>query len=282
MGRFNYAVFTVMTPDLTLEETAKALADAGYDGVEWRVAAPPKDPSAKPDYWAANRATVDAARLKELAPEIAALSRRHGLEIPALGTYLNAGDTAAVEAAMEGAKAMGVPCLRVGIPSYDGKRNYNEVFTEGQRQFEKVVALAEKHRRRVLTEIHHGSITPSAAYAHRFVSRFDPRWIGCIYDPGNMVHEGIENWRMGMELLGPYLAHVHVKNARWERDKPSDQGTRWKASWAPVTDGVVWWPDVVAALKAVNYHGWLSFEDFSPGDTREKLKTNLAALKAAE
>jgi sugar phosphate isomerase/epimerase len=31
-----FAVFTVMLPDLSPEEAVKALARAGYDGVEWR------------------------------------------------------------------------------------------------------------------------------------------------------------------------------------------------------------------------------------------------------
>jgi len=32
-----YAAFTVMTPEWDLQETARNLAQLGYDGVEWRV-----------------------------------------------------------------------------------------------------------------------------------------------------------------------------------------------------------------------------------------------------
>ena len=35
--RFKYCVFTVMTPDLELEEVASTLKSLGYEGVEWRV-----------------------------------------------------------------------------------------------------------------------------------------------------------------------------------------------------------------------------------------------------
>ncbi|GIX08239.1 MAG: hypothetical protein KatS3mg115_2642 [Candidatus Poribacteria bacterium] len=47
---------------------------------------------------------------------------------------------------------------------------------------------------------------------------FRPEQVGVIHDAGNMVHEGFENYQMGCELLGPYLAHVHVKNAAWVRE----------------------------------------------------------------
>jgi hypothetical protein len=32
-----------------------------------------------------------------------------------------------------------------------------------------------------------------------------------------MVHEGFEDYRIGLELLGSYLAHVHLQNAAFER-----------------------------------------------------------------
>ncbi|MES4792143.1 MAG: hypothetical protein C4321_03430, partial [Chloroflexota bacterium] len=77
----------------------------------------------------------------------------------------------------------------------------------------------------------------------------------------------------GRGALGPYLAHVHVKNALWARDNGATG--RWKATWAPLAEGIVHWPDVLAALNSVDYDGWLSFEDFAPGDTRDKLHADL-------
>jgi len=35
---FKYSVFTVMTPDLGLDEVPRGLNSIGYDGVKWRVA----------------------------------------------------------------------------------------------------------------------------------------------------------------------------------------------------------------------------------------------------
>jgi len=60
------------------------------------------------------------------------------------------------------------------------------------------------------------TMTPSPALAERLVSHFDPRHVGVILDAGNMVYEGFETYSLAVDLLGPYLAHVHVKNAAWE------------------------------------------------------------------
>ena len=45
------------------------------------------------------------------------------------------------------------------------------------------------------------TISCSAGLAHRLVNGFDPDHIGVLFDPGSMVHEGYESYRMGMELL---------------------------------------------------------------------------------
>ena len=45
---------------------------------------------------------------------------------------------------------------------------------------------------------------------------------------------------MGLEVLGPYLAHVHLKNARWAPAGTRDDGTiRWAAAFAPLGEGSV-------------------------------------------
>ena len=92
-----YAVFTVMTPDWDLTETVQHLAALGYDGVEWRVTEPanpairkrmPERMRRQARYWLDNRATVDPARLAELAPELKRLTEGAGLAFCSLATYL--------------------------------------------------------------------------------------------------------------------------------------------------------------------------------------------------
>lgn len=281
-----YAAFTVMTPEWDLQEAVHNLAQLGYNGVEWRVQAMPDEvPVGTPiSYWGYNRATVDLKQIVELAPEVRSISQEAGLEICSLTSYLQVGQAEEVERVMQAAQIMGCPRMRVNVPRYDRTRHYNDLFAETTEHLREIEKLARKHSIEANLEIHMGNIIPSAGLAHRLISQFDPEFIGVIYDPGNMVHEGYENWRMGLELLGPYLHHVHVKNAVWEQVETLGDGTLvWHCNHAPVRKGIANWHEIMADLKAVGYDGWLSFEDFSSDEpTWEKCRNNLAYLKALE
>ncbi len=45
-------------------------------------------------------------------------------------------------------------------------------------------------------------------------------------------------------------------------------------------EGIVNWADVLLALDKIGYAGWLSFEDFGPGETKTKLVDDITYLKA--
>ena len=66
----------------------------------------------------------------------------------------------------------------------------------------------------------------------------DPSHVGVIHDFGNLGIEGYEATPAACELLGAYLAHVHVKNPRWIADEPEADGTAWRHEWAPLREGV--------------------------------------------
>ena len=96
-----------------------------------------------------------------------------------------------------------------------------------------------------------------------------------------MVYEGYEQYRLGLEVLGPYLAHVHIKNARWERTGTrADGSVEWRATFAPLRKGIADLSALMRALRAVGYDGWLSFEDFSTErPTAERIVDNLAYVR---
>ena len=134
-----------------------------------------------------------------------------------------------------------------------------------------------------MIETHHGLITASASATLRVLDGRDPECVGVLYDPGNMVHEGFENYRMGLEMLRPYLHHVHAKNAAWVR-----KDGKWSVEWAALQDGIVNWPVMFDALKAVGYDGCVDIEDFRGGyackpvgiTTRDKLQEDFDYLSS--
>ena len=275
------SVFTVITPEYTPEEIVGKLARMGFEGVEWRVVAVLRGNEQGISFWKGNKCTLSLQTLEKKADYIKGITEEVGLKICNLATYLQSDEFEKIEKVMQAAEIMECPQMRINAPSYERGDNYNSLFQETRKNLEKVEKIASKYGIKALLELHMGKIIPSASAAYRLISFFDPRYIGLIYDPGNMIQEGYENWRMGMELLGAYLAHVHVKNSKWVIEKKNERGVSfWRPTWAQLKEGVVDWKQVISDLKAVGYKGYLSLEDFSDIPTEKKLNEDIEYLKS--
>jgi sugar phosphate isomerase/epimerase len=275
------SLFTVCLPDHTPEEGAAALASWGFDGVEWRVTAVPAPGEPVVSFWKGNRCTLAPETLVDRADEIAVLCRKHKLGMPCLGAYLGYQDAELIERVMQAAARMQVPLVRVSVAKYDGKENYNKLLADAVKGWEKIVALGKKHGVKPVAEIHMGTIITSASAAYRFASHFKPDEMGIIHDCGNMVYEGFENHQMGLEILGPYLAHVHIKNSVWAIQSGDPDGNlRWASGWATLRNGQVNLRDFLKTLRATGYDDWLSLEDFSTVLPLEpRIRDDLAYIK---
>jgi sugar phosphate isomerase/epimerase len=286
-----FAVFTVSLPEFTPAEAVSELQDAGYDGIEWRVTDDPlMSGSGRTvaghgpviDFWSGNRCTLPLATLPGDAPRIRAMTEAAGLAMPNVGTYVSCEEPELVDHAMKGVKALGAPALRVRVPNYDGIAPYRALRDRAIAQYRDVEALARQHALKALIEMHMNNIVPSASACAAFVGHFDPMHVGIIHDCGNMVYEGYEQYRLGLEMLGPYLGHVHLKNSKWEPvgTRP-DGSTEWRATFAPITKGIVDMGRLIDALVAVGYDGWVAFEDFSTDvPPAQRIRDNLRYVKS--
>ena len=279
-------VFTVSMPEYDIPDTIKVLKELGYDGVEWKVS--PPAPVEKPEnysfdnrYWSYNLSTIDTNKIESVANEIKGQCRNSGIEIYSLTTYLTLWDIEEIQKVIRAAKIMECGIIRVNLPFYDEKDNYNCVFDRAKEQAKVVEKLAEASNVKIVFETHMGGIIPSASAAYRFVSGFNPEHIGVIYDPGNMVYEGFENYKIGVELLGKYLANVHLKNASWNFSGTDEDGIdSWTPEASTLKKGSANLKKLVEILKGAGYQGFLSVEDFSNDeDTYTKLKNNIGFIK---
>jgi sugar phosphate isomerase/epimerase len=218
------------------------------------------------------------------APRIRALTDAAGLAIPAIASYVQAADLENVERVLRGTAALGVPMARIQVPRYNGQGSYVALWESARRDYREVERVARAHGVKALVEIHHETIVPSASAARRFLDGFDPESVGTIYDPGNMVWEGHEQYRLGLETLGPYLAHVHAKNSAWRQTgQRADGSLDWEAEWAPLDKGIVDLHELFAALRAVGYDGWISVEDFTTDPPlSERVRKNLEYLRSSQ
>jgi sugar phosphate isomerase/epimerase len=277
--RVRFSVFTASTPDWTPAETATVLAGQGWDGVEWRIT--DQEDAPQPGFWAGNRSTWPLTGLEEALPDIARITRGAGLEFSALGGYARSRDRHNVERLLAATATLGAERVRVLMPAL-GTGHYRDLFRATRTDLIWATARAADHGVKILVELHHRTITSSASAAIRLIDGLDPARIGVIHDLGNLLIEGHEDHLAAFQMLGPYLAHVHVKNAAWRpATQASDGSTIWREHWAPLRDGQA---DVASYLHTLHTHGyrdWITVEDFSTALPLEpRLRDNLTYLRA--
>lgn len=276
-----FAVFTASLPEWQPEEAARQVADAGYDGIEWRVTDQAAVTEDATGFWSGNRCTWPQSSFADDVPAIKQVTTDAGLDMPSVGSYVKCHDLDRVDYTLGAVAALGVRQVRISMPGYDDQQTHSGQWDTAHKDYAEVERLAARHGVRALVEVHHGTLTFSPHAAKAFVADFDPQHVGVIHDVGNMVHEGWTPYRLGFEVLGEHLAHVHVKNGAWHADGTRPDGsTAWKAGWAPMREGQADFAALFAALRTVGYDGWVSVEDFSEKlPLAERIRDNLDLLR---
>jgi sugar phosphate isomerase/epimerase len=278
-----FAVFTDSTPEWTPEETVKILAEQGWDGIEWRITDHVESAGSAPGFWAGNRSTWPLTGLEENLETIRAITEEAGLEFSALGGYVPPTERVDVDRLLAATAVLGAGQVRIAGLDVEPGQSYREAFTAYREHWEWVEDRARHHGVRALVELHFGSLTPSASAARRLVEGLDPAYVGVIHDIGNLVIEGWEEPAYGLDLLGEYLAHVHVKNCAFHLAGVDGDGTlRWEPKWVPLREGRANLPELFRALFSAGYDGWITVEDFSTlVPLAERTSGNLEYVRSA-
>jgi len=280
-----YSVTSVILPGLDVVETCQLLQDLGYDGVEWRVRYTPESARGKGhSFWGAHKTDLSPANLVKRADQVARITADHGLAIPGIAANLRCDELEDLKLLAEGVARLGNVPIRLGAPAgYNRTANYNDLYEQAVEAYGKAIAVLKPCGLRAIIEIHGNTIMVSAALAHRIVSNFSPDEMGVIYDINNMTKDGFETFRIGMELLGPYLQHCHAGGWRPVEKGRRDDGTLdWDYEGCSLADSLLDVPLFLADLKAVEYQGFISIEDFRDMDPREKLGREIEYLRRIE
>jgi len=280
-----YSATSVMLPDLDLVEQAALLQKLGYDGIEWRVRRV-SDAVRAAGYsnWGAHKNDLTPDSFLANAPTMNQVAADHGLAIAGIASNAAANDLAQVKLLAEGAAACGAPFIRVGAPRlYDKTVNYHLLFRETVEAYGQALAAVAGLGVKLALEIHGGTIHVSAALAYRILSEFEPDRVCAIYDPNNMVTDGYETTELALELLGGYVGHVHVGGHRpVERGRDALGTTQWEWIGAPLADSLYNFPRMLAKLKAMDYAGFISIEDFRNLPHELKLREGITYLRGVE
>ncbi len=277
------SVTSVMLPRWDLETTFKTLAQYGYDGVELRCRYNPEDPKAEPSNWGRHLTDVSPDNIAEKAPQIRELSKKTGVRVCAIAPNCTYDQTDIIEKIFKGALAIdpaNPPLIRIGAKRHDRTKPYIPQFLDARVGFAHLSEMARDFGVKVIYEIHVGTVAVSASRTIELLKDLNPKHIGAIFDVPNMIRVGLEDSKMGLELLGPYLTHCHIGNAtpvQTERDATGQM--QWKWDFADLREGLANIPQIIQDLKDVNYAGYLSLEEFGPGDDDAKIRDQGAYLK---
>ncbi|MFT5088680.1 MAG: sugar phosphate isomerase/epimerase [Candidatus Latescibacterota bacterium] len=275
---------SVMLPRWTLDETFDQLSQAGYDAVELRCRYNPEDATAEPAFWGRHLSDVSPDNIFEKAAAIRAAAQRSGVQVAALAPNFQVGQDETIRKVFAGAVAIDAqkpPLVRIGAPRHDRTKPYMPQFLAARHGFAQLVEMAREYGVKVLYEIHVGTVAVSCSRTLELLRDLDPQHIGAIYDVPNMLRVGIEDTRMGMEILGPYLAHCHIGNGTPVEEGVDEESGRskWKWQFSDVRVGVADIPQIVGDLKELGYGGCLSLEEFGPGDDETKIRQQGAWLR---
>ncbi len=286
------SVYTVSLPEYDIAESVQVVKEMGYDAIEWRVEdtdkvnpllaklqQAPAEQQYAFRYWLDNHSTLNLKDIKNECLKAKELCDRAGIEIVNLAPSRIEGED--LENTIAAAAAIGCKTIRGPMTSYDANKPYWEQFEDYRAYLQECEPLLKKYGVKMLIETHHGMMICSASSALRTLEGFSPEYYGVIYDPGNMVYEGYECYDAAVQMLGKYLAHVHIKNAALTPGGEDEFGAiKYSQSWMPLKKGSANLGALIKALVKVGYDGTLSVEDFSnEKPTKEKLSENIAYLK---
>jgi sugar phosphate isomerase/epimerase len=273
--RWPLSAYTISLPHLTPEEAVQAVAEAGYTGIEWSVHTHPSEHGQQPTRLHRNDLCFVEPTPDEMQ-RIRRISGAAGLEISGLGLGGQFNRIDGIQSAFELAELAGAKLIRIQGGSTLEGQSYAEAFDSAQRLCDAYAREAARRAVKVVFHQHWGTATAAASSLYRLLSPFDPRSIGCIYDPGNMAVEGYEDYRLGLGLLREYVAHIHLKNVRHAHGLLVDS---WHREWAPLDDGLVDFRYLFSALGEIDYRGWIVMSDVGESrDERAMLRYNHAFL----
>ncbi|MGH8191764.1 MAG: sugar phosphate isomerase/epimerase family protein [Rhodanobacteraceae bacterium] len=279
------AVTSVILPDWTVAETCRTLQELGYTGVEWRVRPQPapgpdgKEPA--PSFWGRHLSDLSPANVLKKAAEVAKISHAHGLTITALAPRVSGEDPDQLKVLCEAARIMHCGMVRCSAhPDYQHDGDYRVEQQKTIASYTKAVKIAAEFGVKILLEIHQSTPAVSASLAYMIAKNFDPKHFGVIYDINNLAAEGWETYSLAMSLLGEYLCYVHLGNRHPEfQGLRPDGSVKWGLKWCGLQEGAADLGALFAALRKVNYQGFVALEDFRVMDAREKLRDAAAFLK---
>lgn len=241
--------------DLSLEDKLKLVKDIGFDGVEFNS---PVEFSLKSIIRAKDKAGIATPSTINKDHWSKPLSDPD----PSIRQFT----IDSVARSLEETKEMGGDTVLIVPGVVSEKVSYAQAYKNSLESIRKLIPYVEKTGVKIGIENVWNNFLLSPLEARDFVDAIGHPLIGWYFDIGNIPRYGwAKDW---IEVLGKRIFKLHMK--AFSREKMKDEGL-WKGFDVKLLEGDINWPEVMQALKNINYNGqWLRVE--MKGGDRNYLK----------
>ncbi|MDF2721775.1 MAG: sugar phosphate isomerase/epimerase [Paenibacillus sp.] len=237
-------MFSKMLQEWTMEETALCARQLGFDGI---------------DLTCREGGHIVPEQVKRELPRAVKLFAEQGLEVAMLTTSITSAEQKGGKETIEAAARCGVPFIKLGYWKLSGFGNAKQDLNRMRCDLDELEALAKANGVCLLLHLHGNRyLNANPALLWMLLADRDSRCIGAYADPGNMAVEGaLYGWKLGLDLLAPYIRMVAFKNFLFEKNAGS-VCAEWTPKLCPLQDGIVQYPQLFELLKAIEYDGYVS------------------------
>lgn len=160
-----------------------------------------------------------------------------------------------VTKALQQAKELGAPHILVVPGVVNAATPYQDVWRNSLVELQKLAPIAEENRVKIGIENVWNNFILSPVEAAYYVDQINSPWVGWFMDLGNIVNIGWpEQW---VRTLNRRLVNLHIKE--FSR-KLADSKGKWAGFGVELLEGDNNWPEVMKAVKEVNFRGWIIAE----------------------
>lgn len=245
---FKVGLCSVTFRELSAEQVIEICKQSGVTGIEWGgdIHVPPTD--------------------EQNAERVAQLVEEAGLETVAYGSYYRAGydeNKHTFEENLSTAIKLKAASIRIW-----GGRLGSEEASQANRSkvaadIRRIADLSAKHQIKINIEYHARSLTDTPESAQRLMQEVNHPNVYLYWQPA--VGETVENRMKSIEIIKPWLSHLHVFH--W-----------WDVDRLPLQTGLTEWEHYLSNVNPIDSVKYLLLE-FVKDDSIEQFHEDVAALK---
>lgn len=236
--KHQFCVFSKHFSWLPVPDLARAVRDAGFDGIDLAV---------RPG------GHVEPAEVETALPKAVEAIQAAGLACATIVSGITDPDAPETEPVIRTAADCGVRYYRFGYFSYG--ESVEDSLLRHATTLRKLAALNERYGIHGAYQNHAGSRVGGPVWDIWEMERqLDPRWIGCQYDVRHAVIEGGTSWELGMRLLSDRIRCIALKDGKWHEPEPG----RFTPVSVPLGEGMVDWHRFVELLGETAFEGAVS------------------------